>query len=114
MDLMVLVPICAVAALAFAFLMAKKVMRFSEGTEKMSKIASAVRKGANAYLKSQITMVALFFGVVFLILLIHCSRTRWARLFRLRLSRAVFSGLSGYRHENRHSCKRATNAARDG
>ena len=35
----------------FAVMQAKKVMSSSEGTERMQKLASAIREGANAYLK---------------------------------------------------------------
>lgn len=118
MDLMVLVPICAVAALAFAFLMAKKVMRFSEGTEKMSKIASAVRKGANAYLKRQNTMVALFFGVVFLILLAISlfSDAMGPFVPFAFITGGFFSGLSGFIGMKIATAAnaRTANAARDG
>ena len=43
------------AALAgiYALLQTKKVLSFSEGTEKMKKIAGAIREGANAYLQRQ-------------------------------------------------------------
>ena len=41
----------SVFALVFAGLTAKKVLGFSEGTEKMQKISQSIRKGANAYLK---------------------------------------------------------------
>ena len=118
MDLMVLVPICAVAALAFAFLMAKKVMRFSEGTEKMSKIAGAVRKGANAYLKRQNTMVALFFGVVFLILLAISlfSDAMGPFVPFAFITGGFFSGLSGFIGMKIATAAnaRTANAARDG
>ena len=42
------------AALAgiYALLQAKRVKSFSEGTERMKKIAAAIREGANAYLAS--------------------------------------------------------------
>ena len=33
-------------------------MGYSEGTEKMQKIAASIREGANAYLKHQYTTVA--------------------------------------------------------
>ena len=58
----------AIAGL-FAILQAKKVMSFSEGNEKMQKIASSIRAGANAYLKRQYTTVLKVFVVVFIILL---------------------------------------------
>ena len=45
----------AAIALIFAFLQRNKVMKFSEGDEKMVKLASAIRQGANAYLKAQYT-----------------------------------------------------------
>ena len=57
-------------AIIFALLQAKKVMSFSEGTEKMQKIAASIREGANAYLKHQYTTVAKVFAVVFVVMLI--------------------------------------------
>ncbi len=58
----------AVVALLFAFFTARKVLRFSEGTELMQKISSAIRKGANAYLKRQYRIVLVFFGIMFVVL----------------------------------------------
>ncbi len=69
MNLIVLTPIAAVAALLFAWLQAKKVLRESEGTELMAKLAASIRSGANAYLKRQYTGVAKFFAVVFVIMM---------------------------------------------
>ena len=45
-------------------------LSYSEGTEKMKKIASSIREGANAYLKHQYSTVAKVFAVVFVILLV--------------------------------------------
>lgn len=59
----------ALLALVFAYFMGKKVLGFSEGTEKMEKIAGYIRTGANAYLKRQYKVVSIFFGVMFLVLL---------------------------------------------
>ena len=58
----------AACALIFALLTAKKVLKFSEGTEKMKKISASIRQGANAYLKRQYLVVLVFFGVMFLVL----------------------------------------------
>ena len=58
----------AVAAIVFAALTAKKVLKFSEGTDRMKKISKAIRMGANAYLKRQYKIVAVFFTVLFIIL----------------------------------------------
>ena len=41
----------AAIALLFAWLQRSRVMSFSEGNEKMRKIAASIREGANAYLK---------------------------------------------------------------
>ena len=60
----------AVIAGVFALVQAKKVLSYSEGTEKMKKIASSIREGANAYLKHQYSTVAKVFAVVFVILLV--------------------------------------------
>lgn len=60
----------AFLALIFAFVMAKKVLNFSEGTERMKQIAQYIRTGANAYLKRQYKVVAIFFACMFVILLV--------------------------------------------
>ena len=60
----------ALIALLFAYSQAKKVKQYSEGTPTMQKIAAAIRKGANAYLKRQYKTVALIFAVIAVILAI--------------------------------------------
>ncbi len=60
----------ALIAGVFALLQAKKVLSYSEGTDKMKKIASSIRAGANAYLKHQYTTVGKVFVIVFIILLV--------------------------------------------
>ena len=58
-----------VVAGLFAIMQAKKVMSYSEGTERMQKLAAAIREGANAYLKQQYKTVFKVFVVVFVVLL---------------------------------------------
>ena len=58
----------ALLAIGFAAIMAKRVLGFDEGTEKMKKISASIRSGANAYLKRQYTIVLIFFAVMFAIL----------------------------------------------
>jgi len=58
----------AAASLFFAFLMARKVLQYSEGTDVMKKIAAHIREGANAFMKRQYGTVAIFLGVMFVIL----------------------------------------------
>ena len=68
-DFLLLAPMGAVLAFGFAGFLAVSILRFDEGTARMKEIASAVRIGARAYLKRQNSIVAIFFGIVFLILL---------------------------------------------
>ena len=54
----------------YALIQAKKVMSFSEGTERMKQIAGAIREGANAYLQRQYKTVLPVFAAVFVILMV--------------------------------------------
>ena len=65
----------ALIAGLFAVMQAKKVMTYSEGTDRMKKIAASIREGANAYLKQQYTTVFKVFLVVFVILLVMAFAT---------------------------------------
>jgi len=58
----------AACGIVFAILQVLKVLKYPEGNESMVKIASAIRDGANAFMKRQYTTVAIFLGVMFLIL----------------------------------------------
>ncbi len=58
----------SILALVFALIMAKRVLSFDEGTDRMKKISASIRSGANAYLKRQYTIVLIFFIVMFVIL----------------------------------------------
>ena len=60
-----LVPVASVLALCFAYYFHKQMMKESEGTPQMIKIAAAVRKGAMSYLKQQYKIVGwVFLGLV--------------------------------------------------
>jgi len=94
---LVFVPVISVAALFFALFQAKRVLKFSEGTELMRKISASVRAGANAYLRRQYAGVAMFFAVVFVILVIMA----FAGILTLYVPVAYitggfFSGLAGF------------------
>ena len=58
----------AAAGLIFAFIQARKVLKFPEGNETMVKIANAIRTGANAFMKRMYSTVGLFLGGMFIIL----------------------------------------------
>jgi K(+)-stimulated pyrophosphate-energized sodium pump len=97
MDLMLLAPIGSIIALVFAGYLAYTVLKHSEGTDTMKKIAAAVRQGANAYLKRQYTGVALFFVVMFIILFILASLGYLTMFVPFAfLTGGFFSGLSGF------------------
>ena len=88
----------ALIALIFALTQAKKVLKFSEGAELMQKLASSIRKGANAYLKRQYTTVAKIFIIVFVILLILAwldMLDNWFIPFAF-LTGGIWSGLAGF------------------
>lgn len=55
-------------ALGFAAVTALRVLKAPEGNERMKKIASAIRSGANAFLKRQYKVVIVFFACMFVVL----------------------------------------------
>jgi len=89
-----------VLAIAFAWMQKGKVMGYSEGTEKMQKIAASIREGANAYLKHQYTTVAKVFAVVFVILLIMAFASGGQMLSKFTpfafLTGGIWSMLAGF------------------
>ncbi|MBQ7095436.1 MAG: sodium-translocating pyrophosphatase [Clostridia bacterium] len=97
-NLLVIVTfISAVVALLFALLMANKVLKFSEGTDLMKKISASIRKGANAYLKRQYSIVLVFFACMFVVLCVMAAfgLLTWFVPFAF-LTGGFFSGLSGF------------------
>jgi len=91
-------PISAIIALIFAYLFYKKVMKLSEGTERMVEIAEAVRQGARAYLRQQYKIVIIFFIIAaaflaFLSFVLHVQSPWTPFAF---LTGGFFSGLAGF------------------
>ncbi|MBQ6235565.1 MAG: sodium/proton-translocating pyrophosphatase, partial [Clostridia bacterium] len=90
------------AALAgiYALLQTKKVLSFSEGTEKMKKIAAAIREGANAYLQRQYKTVLPVFAIIFVILAIMAFVSKGKLLSQFTpfafLTGGVWSLLAGF------------------
>ena len=70
MDLMFFVTLTAVIALGFALFTAERLMKRDKGPEEVSRITEIIRRAADAFLKRQYKGVAIFFGVVFIVLLI--------------------------------------------
>ncbi len=87
----------AVIALLFAIFTAKKIFGFSEGSSQMKKIASSIRKGANAYLRRQYKVVGIFFACLFVVLCLMAAFEflTWFVPFAF-VTGGVFSALSGF------------------
>ncbi len=107
----------AILAILFAVFCAKRVMRFSEGTDRMQKISASIRKGASAYLKRQYSVVSIFFAVMFVVLTVMAAldMLTWFVPFAF-VSGGLFSGLSGFIGMTiaTHSNARTANACREG
>lgn len=111
-----LVPAASVLALGFAWHFHRQMMKESEGTPQMIKIAAAVRKGAMSYLKQQYKIV----GLVFLALVVLFSimaygfdvQNHWVPV--AFLTGGFFSGLSGFlgMKTATYASARTANAAR--
>ena len=90
----------AAIALCFALLQRNKVMKFSEGDDRMKEIAASIRQGANAYLARQYKTVAIVFAVVFVILLIIAFASGGRMLSRVTpfafVTGGIWSMLAGF------------------
>jgi len=69
MDLLWLAPVGSLLALGFAGYLTWKILKEDEGTDEMKKISAAIRKGADTYLKRQYRVIAMFLGLLFVVLL---------------------------------------------
>lgn len=89
-------PCAAVLALGFALFFARKVLRMSEDADAHG-IAAIIRKGANAFLKRQYLVVAVFFACLFAVLGILALTGFVGKFLPFAfLTGGFFSGLSGF------------------
>lgn len=115
-PIFLIVPIASVLALALAFYFYKQMMKESEGTEMMAKIASHVRAGAMSYLKQQYKVVALVFLVLVVLFSIMAFgfgvQNKWVPV--AFLTGGFFSGLAGFlgMKTATYASARTANAAR--
>lgn len=97
-NLFWVVPIASVAALFFAWYFFRTMMKESEGTDTMKRIASHVRKGAMAYIRQQYKIVGIFFLVLTIIFSILAYglnlQNEWVPF--AFLTGGFFSGLAGF------------------
>ncbi len=92
-----LVPFASIVALGFAFYFFKAMMKESEGTDTMKKIAQYVREGAMSYLKQQYKIVVAVFivlALIFMVMAIFGLQNSWVPF--AFLTGGFFSGLAGY------------------
>jgi K(+)-stimulated pyrophosphate-energized sodium pump len=92
-----LIPVSSVIALLFAYYFFKNMMKNSEGTDEMKRIAQYVREGAMAYLTRQYKVV----GIVFVVLVIFLTLLAYMNVQNpfvpvAFLTGGFFSGLCGY------------------
>ncbi|MBR3866731.1 MAG: sodium/proton-translocating pyrophosphatase, partial [Butyricicoccus sp.] len=84
----------------FAAVQTRKVLSYSEGTQRMQQLAAFIRQGANAYLKQQYTSVLRVFVVVFVVLLLIANLSGGRMLSRYTpfafITGGVFSMLAGF------------------
>ena len=110
------VPVASVLALLFAYYFFRQMKKESEGTERMAKIASHVRKGAMSYLKQQYKIVALVFLALVVLFSIMAFgfgvQNKWVPI--AFLTGGFFSGLAGYlgMKTATYASARTANAAR--
>src|SRR5574344_1979113 len=92
-----LIPVSSVIALFFVCLFYNQMIKNSEGTSRMSEIASFVRKGAMAYLRRQYKVVALVFIALIVILAVLAYMGVQNPFVPIAfLTGGFFSGLCGY------------------
>lgn len=91
----------AIAGLLYAILLVFQILREDEGTKKMIKISGAIRIGANAYLRRQLSAVAILIILLSLFLFLTAPPTpygppiSWGRALAFLMG-AVFSAAVGY------------------
>ncbi len=88
----------SVAALVFAYRFFKMMMAADPGNAEMVEIAGYVKTGANAYLRQQYKVVAMFFVVIFILLALAAFvaevQSRWVPF--AFITGGFFSGLAGW------------------
>lgn len=92
------VPVASVLALVTAFLLHRRMLRYSAGSERMRKIASYVRTGAMTYLKQQYKIIGITFLILTAILIVVAfvfhAQSGWVPL--AFLMGGSFSALAGF------------------
>lgn len=114
-SLIYVVLVASLVALGFAFVFYRQMLKESEGTDLMKKIAEHVRKGAMAYLKQQYKVVIIVFivlAVIFSVMAFFGLQNSWVPF--AFLTGGFFSGLAGFfgMKTATYASARTANAAR--
>lgn len=91
------VPLASIVALGFAYYFFKQMMKESEGTDTMKRIALHVRTGAMAYLRQQykvVTIVFVVLALIFAVMAFFNLQNAWVPF--AFLTGGFFSGLAGF------------------
>ena len=105
------VPVLALAALLFAFYKARYVLKASAGTEHMREIASAIAEGADAFLKSEYRILAIFIAALFVLIGLFID-WRTAVCFVIGALFSILAGFFGMKVATRANVRTAA-AAKD-
>ena len=95
--MLIFVPIAAILGLLFSAYLIYRILKEPRGTPEMIEIQDAISEGASVYIKRQYGVVAIFFAIVFLILLCMARSGYFAIFVPFAfLTGGFFSGLAGY------------------
>lgn len=97
-SIFAIVPLTSLLALTFAYIFFRQMMKSSEGTDTMKRIAQHVRTGAGAYLRQQYKIVIVVFIVITIIFSILAYglgvQNKWVPF--AFITGGAFSGLAGF------------------
>ena len=91
-SLIYLAPVLGIVALLFAFVLAGKVNKMDEGTDRMQEIAASIREGARAFLSAEYKILVIFAAVLFILIGFGVS---WPTAICFVVG-AIFSTLAGF------------------
>lgn len=91
-KLIYLAPVLGIVALLFAFVLASKVNKMDEGTDRMKEIAASIREGARAFLSAEYKILVIFAAVLFVLIGFGVN---WPTAICFVIG-AVFSTLAGF------------------
>jgi K(+)-stimulated pyrophosphate-energized sodium pump len=124
MEPWLIAPISALISILVGFYFYYYVNKQDSGTEKMKEIAAAIRTGANAFLKREYTVLAIFVAVVAILIIVFLPKPIWSSgdpLKNVQLTSAyvfgslcsAMAGLLGMNVATKANVK-AANAAKSG